>query len=238
MILGMLTPSRQDADAVIELLDRIPAEALAEFRRLADGEPTRRSRCASVRGRSAGGQCPPPAGPCGADRRGPCLSRPAHRARRSTSGSGWSACSRTGRCATWTSSRRCLRLDGRHAARGTGCSRPAWRRSHVLREDLEQLARGLHPRVLAERGLAAALEELCQPQPGAGRGARSGRTLPGADRDHGLVRLRGGAGQRVEVRPGHAGSWSTSRCHSPEEACGPASTTTASAELGCRPAGD
>jgi signal transduction histidine kinase len=34
-----------------------------------------------------------------------------------------------------------------------------------LREDLEQLARGLHPRVLSDRGLAVALEQLCSHSP-------------------------------------------------------------------------
>ena len=34
-----------------------------------------------------------------------------------------------------------------------------------LREDLEQMARGLHPRVLSDRGLAVAIEQLCQRSP-------------------------------------------------------------------------
>ena len=78
-------------------------------------------------------------------------------------------------------------------------------------EELRELARGIHPAVLTDRGLDAALEGLAARTPLAGR-ARAGRAAP-ARADRGgrvLRRLRGGR-ERRQARERDVGRRSRSR---------------------------
>ena len=71
--------------------------------------------------------------------------------------------------------------------------------------ELRDLARGIHPAVLSERGLEPAVRSLAARAARAGRGGRrADRAAPGRGRDGGLLRGLGGADQRLEVRPRRA----------------------------------
>ena len=67
--------------------------------------------------------------------------------------------------------------------------------------ELRELARGIHPAILTERGLDARAGRpgLARPRAGDGRG-RHRRAAAGPGRERGLLRRLGGAGERREVR--------------------------------------
>ena len=91
--------------------------------------------------------------------------------------------------------------EGRRAARRRPAGADAARSS-----ELRELARGIHPAVLSDRGLGAALEALAGRAPLAGRARRGpGRAAARADRGGGLLRGRRGAHQRRQVRPREPG---------------------------------
>ena len=72
--------------------------------------------------------------------------------------------------------------------------------------ELRELARGIHPAVLTDRGLEPALDALVAraPVPGDARGrGRRAAARPGRERR--LLRRLGGARERREVRPRDAG---------------------------------
>ena len=72
--------------------------------------------------------------------------------------------------------------------------------------ELRELARGIHPAVLTERGLEPALERTCGTRLRAGEHRhRRRRAAAGARRDRRLLRRRRGAHERREVRPGERG---------------------------------
>ena len=68
-------------------------------------------------------------------------------------------------------------------------------------EELRDLAHGIFPSVLADRGLLPALRAVGRQGPAAGRGHRpADRPLPDRDRVGGLLLLPGGAAERDEAR--------------------------------------
>ena len=72
-------------------------------------------------------------------------------------------------------------------------------------EELRELARGIHPAVLTDRGLGTALETLANRAPGAGRArGASGRAPAGGGGAGRLLRGRRGAHERGEVLEGLA----------------------------------
>ena len=72
--------------------------------------------------------------------------------------------------------------------------------------ELRELARGIHPAVLTERGLEAAVQTLVAARTGAGDGGRGGRrAAAGAGGERGVLRRLGGAGERRQVRARDAG---------------------------------
>ena len=85
-------------------------------------------------------------------------------------------------------------------------------RTNEALEDLRDLARGIYPPLLADKGLATALDGAGPQVAGAGHGPSGrGRTLPAGGRVRGLLLVLGGAQQRGEVRGGrtrvdHAGA--------------------------------
>ena len=94
--------------------------------------------------------------------------------------------------------------------RPAGCARcstaPATSWRHAL-EELRELARGLHPAVLTDHGLCAAIEARRRPRAAAGQRRRAARRAPARDgRGRGLLRRLRGADQRREVRAGVAGA--------------------------------
>ena len=85
--------------------------------------------------------------------------------------------------------------------RRAGAGRHRVRQRAGTVSELRDLAAGIHPAVLAQRGLDAAFEALASRVDGAGRaGRRLDERLPGAGRDRGLLRRRRGADQRGQVR--------------------------------------
>jgi PAS domain S-box-containing protein len=72
-------------------------------------------------------------------------------------------------------------------------------------EELRELARGLHPNVLTDRGLGPGARVTRHPLPDPGRDRRPGRALPTRDRGRRVLRRRRGARERREVRRGDAG---------------------------------
>ena len=77
--------------------------------------------------------------------------------------------------------------------------------------ELRELARGIHPAVLTDRGLEPALQRARGARARAGDASRpSGERLPGAGRDRRLLRRLRGAGERRQVRAGDAGDASPS----------------------------
>ena len=72
-------------------------------------------------------------------------------------------------------------------------------------DDLRELARGIHPAVLTDRGLEPALQSLVARAPvPVSVEAPAEERLPGAGRERRLLRRLRGAGQRGQVRPGDA----------------------------------
>jgi signal transduction histidine kinase len=164
MIRGILTPTRQETDAVVELSDGAPGQALAEFRSLAEVEadPRRREalRSAIV-----------------------LLEDNARLQRELAQRIDDVRASRARLIDAAVGERRRLeRVLGEGALRylseledclattpqdtkGDPTMALCLEELARTREDLEQLARGLHPRTLADRGLAAALEELSRRSP-------------------------------------------------------------------------
>ena len=72
--------------------------------------------------------------------------------------------------------------------------------------ELRELARGIHPAVLTDRGLEPALDALVTRAPvPVTLEADGGERLPGAGRERRLLRRLRGARERREVRPGDAG---------------------------------
>ena len=68
-------------------------------------------------------------------------------------------------------------------------------------EELRELARGIHPAVLTQRGLEPALAVAREPRAAAGRRPRHARAAPpGGGRDGGLLRGLRGARQRRQAR--------------------------------------
>ena len=68
-------------------------------------------------------------------------------------------------------------------------------------EELRDLARGIHPPILTDRGLEAAVARAHRPQPGAGDAV--GRRAPaacGSNRERGLLRRVGSARERDQAR--------------------------------------
>ena len=86
-------------------------------------------------------------------------------------------------------------------------TRPRRRRSSGARaelaaalEELRELARGIHPAVLTDRGLAACDRGARRPHAAAGDRDDAGRTAPRPDRGGGLLRRLGGAHEHRQVR--------------------------------------
>jgi signal transduction histidine kinase len=164
MVRWVLDGGLQETDAVIELADRTPAEALDELRRLAAGEADPRRGRALV---AAAGLLEDNA------RLHSELAERIEQVRRSRARLLETAVDERQRLeglleqGALTYLRElevCLRSTGRYARaepRATACLDEIVR----TREDLEQLARGLHPRILVEQGLARALRELCVRSP-------------------------------------------------------------------------
>ena len=74
-------------------------------------------------------------------------------------------------------------------------------------DELRELARGIHPAILTDRGLDAALVALSlAPRPGRGRHARG--AAPGSGRGGGVLRDRGVPDVRCQVRAGLGGDGS------------------------------
>jgi hypothetical protein len=70
-------------------------------------------------------------------------------------------------------------------------------------EELRDLARGIHPAILADRGLGPGAGRPRRAGSAAGRGARPpGQPPSGADRGGGVLHRLGSADERREVRPG------------------------------------
>ena len=166
MIVGMLTPSRQATDAVIEFSSDSPAEALAELRGLADAEPDARHSRALW---SAIALLEDNAG-LHRDLAERIEEVRASRAR--LIGAAIRERQRLERVLAEGPRRyvdeleECLRSADADAEGGnTAALATCLGEMSGIRDDLDQLARGLHPRVLAERGLVAALEELCDRSP-------------------------------------------------------------------------
>ena len=67
-------------------------------------------------------------------------------------------------------------------------------------DELRELARGIHPAVLTDRGLTAAVETLARRSPVPGRGADAGGTAADARRGGRVLRHRRVARQRQQVR--------------------------------------
>ena len=67
-------------------------------------------------------------------------------------------------------------------------------------EELRELARGIHPAVLTDRGLAAAVEALVVRTPVPVDGDDAARAAAGADRGGGLLRRLGGGHEHRQVR--------------------------------------
>ena len=91
--------------------------------------------------------------------------------------------------------------------RRDSCS-PARRRSSTRAlEELRELARGIHPAVLSDRGLRAGARGARRPLAGAGRaGGHAARAAARRGRGRGLLRRRRGADQRRQVRQRLAGA--------------------------------
>lgn len=70
--------------------------------------------------------------------------------------------------------------------------------------ELRDLVRGIHPPVLADRGLDGALQALALANPIHDGGHPSARTVARAGRVRGLLRRRRGPGERHQARPGPA----------------------------------
>ena len=68
--------------------------------------------------------------------------------------------------------------------------------------ELRELARGIHPAVLTETGLAGAIQALAERSPVATDHRGAGRAVPGRGRGHRVLRRLRGAGQRGQARPG------------------------------------
>ena len=76
-------------------------------------------------------------------------------------------------------------------------------------DEIRTLASGLHPSLLSERGLAAAIEALALRVPAGGRARGAARRAPArAGRGGRLLRRRRGARQRAEARAARAAWWS------------------------------
>ena len=102
-------------------------------------------------------------------------------------------------------------------------------------DEVRELARGIHPAVLTDRGLDAALPEPRRARAGAGRDRRRRARRPPRRRRHrDLLRRRGGADERRQVRVGDARD-GRRRAHG-RSACASRSPTTASAARTSRPA--
>ena len=77
---------------------------------------------------------------------------------------------------------------------------------HTSLEELRELARGIHPAVLTDRGLEPALEALTSRAPlPVTLDVESDERLPGTGRERGVLRGLRGADQRRQVRAGDAG---------------------------------
>lgn len=164
MLRGILAPSREEADAVIELSERTPAEALAQLKGLAGAE--RDSRRGRVLGSAVA-----------------LLEENAELQDELAARVEEVRASRTRLIDASVRERQRLQrllddgamrylnelevyvrsLHGQPPADATvsACLEEIWR----TREDLDQLARGLHPRILSAGGLAPALEELARRSP-------------------------------------------------------------------------
>ena len=71
--------------------------------------------------------------------------------------------------------------------------------------ELRELARGIHPAVLTETGLAGAIQALVERSPVVADDHRgAARAVPRRDRGHRLLRGQRGAGQRGQARAGPA----------------------------------
>ena len=67
-------------------------------------------------------------------------------------------------------------------------------------EKLRDLARGIYPPLLADKGLAAALEAQARRRPSRSRSRPTGRPLPARGRGRRLLLLARGAPERRQVR--------------------------------------
>ena len=119
-----------------------------------------------------------------------------------------------------------VRVARARAGEGPGLGRPVprppRRGAPEASAELRELARGIHPAVLTERGLAPAIEALAVARAGAGRDRRgAGRAAAAGGRGDRLLHGLRGADQRGQVRAGDAtppcgsrngdgGSWSRS----------------------------
>ena len=81
----------------------------------------------------------------------------------------------------------------------------AARELELALEELRELARGIHPAVLSDRGLDAALRTLAARAPAAGGPEDERQRGPRRGRVRGLLRGLRGADQRGQVRPGQLG---------------------------------
>ena len=94
----------------------------------------------------------------------------------------------------------------RPRGRRASCSRAASAELDRALAELRELARGIHPALLSDRGLEAALHSLAARAPAAGGGQRAAREPPaGQGRVGHLLRDRRGADQRRQVRAARAG---------------------------------
>ena len=102
-------------------------------------------------------------------------------------------------------------------------------------ENLRDLARGIYPPLLADKGLVAALESQAEEVGGAGLlGVRRHRALPTGGRGRGLLLLSGGAAERRQVRGREQSDDPTHRQHG--RAPYSRSSTTAQDSIRDRPA--
>ena len=107
-------------------------------------------------------------------------------------------------------------------------------------EELRELARGIHPAVLTDRGLAAAVEALVVRTPLPVDRGDPARAAPRSDRGGGLLRRRGGAHEHRQVRRRDGdrgdGRERRERCHREvtDDGCGGADPTAGTGLRGLR----
>jgi signal transduction histidine kinase len=164
MIAGILSPARHETDAVIELSDRTPARAFAELRATSAASSDPRSNQAltfalALLQQNAELQL--------------ALGERIDEVRASRSRLIGAATDERRRLEQILADGALRHLDALEESLGAVCDGSVVKAAvhdclaEVVRtrDDLEQLARGLHPRTLAQEGLAPAIAELCRRSP-------------------------------------------------------------------------